>query len=120
LIRSRAGESADFEVEACDAKGRLALPSNPVHGSGQKMGDAAPPAEALLVLIGRGKAARGAGCGCGRSGWLARWHAGDKAQAGARVHRQDAEPAVPTPALDRLASGCGATRRSSPPMPDGW
>jgi len=36
LIRSRAGESADFEVEACDAKGRLALPSGLVHGSGQK------------------------------------------------------------------------------------
>jgi protein ImuA len=32
LIRCRAGESADFEVEACDAKGRLALPSAPVHG----------------------------------------------------------------------------------------
>ena len=27
LIRCRAGESADFEVEACDAEGRLALPS---------------------------------------------------------------------------------------------
>jgi protein ImuA len=25
LIRVRAGESADFEVEACDDKGRLAL-----------------------------------------------------------------------------------------------
>jgi protein ImuA len=36
LIRCRAGESADFEVEACDAKGRLALPSNLVHGAGQK------------------------------------------------------------------------------------
>jgi protein ImuA len=36
LIRCRAGESADFEVEACDAKGRLALPSDLVHGSGQK------------------------------------------------------------------------------------
>src|SRR6266481_6746806 len=36
LIRCRAGESADFEVEACDAKGRLALPSNLVHGSGAK------------------------------------------------------------------------------------
>ncbi|HXW71018.1 MAG TPA: damage-inducible protein [Methylocella sp.] len=32
LIRCRAGESADFEVEACDAKGRLALPSNLAHG----------------------------------------------------------------------------------------
>jgi protein ImuA len=31
LIRCRAGESADFEVEACDAKGRLALLSNLVH-----------------------------------------------------------------------------------------
>ena len=27
LIRARAGESADFIVEACDAKGRLALPA---------------------------------------------------------------------------------------------
>jgi protein ImuA len=27
LIRCRGGESADFVVEACDAKGRLALPS---------------------------------------------------------------------------------------------
>jgi protein ImuA len=36
LIRCRAGESADFEVEACDAKGRLALPSNLAHGSAEK------------------------------------------------------------------------------------
>jgi hypothetical protein len=36
LVRCRGGESAEFEVEACDAKGRLALPSNLVHGSGQK------------------------------------------------------------------------------------
>jgi len=36
LIRCRTGESADFEVEACDAKGRLALPSDLVHGSSQK------------------------------------------------------------------------------------
>ena len=36
LIRCRAGESADFEVEACDAKGRLALPSDLAHGPGQK------------------------------------------------------------------------------------
>jgi protein ImuA len=35
LVRCRGGESADFEVEACDAKGRLALSSNLVHGSGQ-------------------------------------------------------------------------------------
>jgi protein ImuA len=27
LIRAKAGESADFEVEACDAKGRIAFPS---------------------------------------------------------------------------------------------
>lgn len=33
LIRCRAGESADFEVEACDAKGRLALPAHLAHGS---------------------------------------------------------------------------------------
>ncbi|OHV22682.1 damage-inducible protein [Rhizobium sp. RMa-01] len=36
LIRARAGESADFEVEACDAKGRIALPSHVVDGSPQK------------------------------------------------------------------------------------
>jgi hypothetical protein len=36
LIRCRGGESACFEVEACDAQGRLALPSDLVHGPGQK------------------------------------------------------------------------------------
>jgi protein ImuA len=36
LIRCRAGESADFEVEACDAKSRLALPSSLVHGPAEK------------------------------------------------------------------------------------
>src|ERR1700730_8693809 len=35
LIRCRAGESADFEVEACDAKGRAAPPAELVHGPGQ-------------------------------------------------------------------------------------
>ena len=38
LIRCRAGESADFEVEACDDKGRLALPSDLVYGSPQTEG----------------------------------------------------------------------------------
>jgi protein ImuA len=36
LIRSRAGESANFEVEACDAKSRLALPSDLLHGPAEK------------------------------------------------------------------------------------
>ncbi|MEO3434468.1 ImuA family protein [Inquilinus sp. CAU 1745] len=36
LVRCRAGESADFTLEACDDTGRLALPSHLVHGSGQK------------------------------------------------------------------------------------
>jgi protein ImuA len=36
LIRCRGGEGADFEVESCDADGRLALPSDLVDGSGQK------------------------------------------------------------------------------------
>ncbi|TJW51970.1 MAG: damage-inducible protein [Mesorhizobium sp.] len=36
LIRCRAGESADLEVEACDAKGRLALPSKLVDRPAQK------------------------------------------------------------------------------------
>jgi protein ImuA len=36
LVRCRGGESACFDVEACDAQGRLALPSDLVHGSGQK------------------------------------------------------------------------------------
>ena len=31
LIRTRAGESADFELEACDGTGRLALPADVVH-----------------------------------------------------------------------------------------
>src|SRR5258708_3496217 len=31
LIRCRAGESAHFELEACDATGRLALPSELAH-----------------------------------------------------------------------------------------
>ncbi|MEP9356389.1 ImuA family protein [Xanthobacter sp. KR7-65] len=35
LIRCRAGESADFEVEACDAKGRIALPAKVAHGPPQ-------------------------------------------------------------------------------------
>jgi len=35
LIRCRAGESADFELDACDAKGHLALPSDLVNGPGQ-------------------------------------------------------------------------------------
>jgi hypothetical protein len=42
LIRCRAGESADFELEACDAQGRLAVRSDLAHrnGSGGKW---APP-----------------------------------------------------------------------------
>jgi protein ImuA len=32
LIRCRAGESADFIVEACDAKGRIAVPADLAHG----------------------------------------------------------------------------------------
>lgn len=38
LIRCRAGESADFELEACDDKGRLRLPADSVHGQGQARG----------------------------------------------------------------------------------
>jgi protein ImuA len=38
LIRCRAGDSADFEVEACDASGRLALPAHMADGSHQKTG----------------------------------------------------------------------------------
>ncbi|GLK81827.1 ImuA family protein [Methylopila turkensis] len=33
LIRARAGESADFELEACDGTGRLALPADLANGS---------------------------------------------------------------------------------------
>ena len=35
LIRARAGESADFELEACDDTGRLGLPAELSHGSVQ-------------------------------------------------------------------------------------
>ena len=31
LMRARAGESADFEVEACDEEGRIAIPAKLVH-----------------------------------------------------------------------------------------
>jgi len=33
LVGCRRGESAEFEVEACDAQGRLALPAGPAHRS---------------------------------------------------------------------------------------
>ncbi|MFG1428811.1 ImuA family protein [Roseixanthobacter glucoisosaccharinicivorans] len=36
LIRNRAGECADFVVEACDDQGHLALPSELAHGPAQK------------------------------------------------------------------------------------
>lgn len=36
LIRARAGDSADFELEACDDQGRLGLFSDLVHRPGQK------------------------------------------------------------------------------------
>ena len=36
LIRCRGGEGACFDVEACDAQGRLALPSELVHRPGQE------------------------------------------------------------------------------------
>src|SRR3984893_14064052 len=38
LIRCRARESADFELEACDDKGHLRLPADFVHGPGQAEG----------------------------------------------------------------------------------
>lgn len=38
LIRCRAGESADFELEACDDKGHLRLPADLVHRPGQTEG----------------------------------------------------------------------------------
>lgn len=38
LIRARAGESADFELEACDDTGRLALPADLVHRPAQAEG----------------------------------------------------------------------------------
>lgn len=33
LLRCRGGEGADFEMEACDGEGRLAVPAEMVHGS---------------------------------------------------------------------------------------
>jgi protein ImuA len=38
LIRARAGESADFELEACDDTGRLALPADLVNRPSQAEG----------------------------------------------------------------------------------
>jgi len=107
LIRCRAGESADFEVEACDAKGRLALPSKLVHGPAAKdIGPAAPPVEVPLVLTGRDgrrrvvlaldAAARRAGLRTGMP----------EAKAQALVPgltMRDADPAADAKALDLLA-----------------
>lgn len=39
LIRCRAGDSADFELEACDDKGHLAVPSDLSNGQAQKDGE---------------------------------------------------------------------------------
>jgi protein ImuA len=36
LVRCRGGESACFDVEACDGQGRLAVPADLVHGPGQE------------------------------------------------------------------------------------
>ncbi|WP_158811485.1 ImuA family protein [Beijerinckia sp. L45] len=36
LIRCRAGESADFEVDACNAQGRLSLPADLAHRPGEE------------------------------------------------------------------------------------
>ena len=36
LIRARAGDCADFELEACDDQGRVALPADLAHGSDQE------------------------------------------------------------------------------------
>jgi hypothetical protein len=46
--------SAVFELEACDAKGRLAVPSDLVHGPAKMGGGRAPcfRAEAPLLLVG--------------------------------------------------------------------
>ncbi|MBZ9990922.1 ImuA family protein [Mesorhizobium sp. BH1-1-5] len=38
LIRARAGESADFELEACDGTGRLSVPADLAHRSGAAEG----------------------------------------------------------------------------------
>jgi protein ImuA len=51
LMRCRAGESADFEVEGCDHEGRLALPAELADRSA-----AARPAEARLGAAGPGRA----------------------------------------------------------------
>jgi protein ImuA len=48
LIRCRAGESADFEVAACDATGRLSLFLPAWSTERRILGGAAPPAEAPL------------------------------------------------------------------------
>ena len=46
LIRCRAGESADFEVEACDSKGRLAASSNSADRPSQMDHERRPAARA--------------------------------------------------------------------------
>ena len=107
LIRCRAGESADFELEACDDTGHLRLPADLVHGPvRRKTGDAAPPPEAPLILVGRDgrrrvvlaadAAAQAAGLRVGMPA--------TKAQALVQgLTIQDADPAADAEALERLA-----------------
>jgi protein ImuA len=60
LIRCRGGESAEFDVEACDAQGRLAVPAGVVHGPGQEAtGSAAPYAKGQGTRAGSRRAAQG-------------------------------------------------------------
>jgi len=127
LIRCRAGESADFEVEACDARVvSLFLPTWSTDRVRRKLGSAAPPAEAPLVLIGRDGRRRvvlAADAAAQRAGLRVGMHA-TKAQAlvpGLIVN--NADPAADAEALDRLAlwARSGFTPRSSPPIRrTGW
>ena len=122
LIRCRAGESADFELEACDDKGRLASSCRP----GPPIGSGGRRATQRLRLRRRWSwsAATEGGAWCWRRMLRLR-------QPGLRVGMpatkaqalvpglviQDADPAADAEALDRLASGCcSASRRSSPPI----
>lgn len=117
LIRARAGECADFIVDACDEQGRLALPADLAdrrlrrHTGGSPDGRPVPVGEGSgdappLILVGReGRkrvvvAADIQACSLGIQPGMAASMAQALA-AGLVVH--DADPAADAQALDRLA-----------------
>ena len=107
LIRCRAGESADFELEACCATGHLRLPAAlSTDRVRRKADDTAPPPETPLILVGR-DGRRRVVLAADAAAQAAGLHVGmpaTKAQALVRsLVILDADPAADAEALERRA-----------------